>query len=137
MVCEMRLKSLKLRNFRCFAEAEVRPVDLDAQVVLLYGKNGFGKTSFFDAIEFMLTGSIQRLKSFEPLGRLLVNARRQGGSEISLIANLNGVEGEYSSAITPEMGMGTPVLPLERIASFQNACYLSQCAVLQLLQANP
>src|SRR5690606_11987115 len=35
--------------------------NLDASVVVLYGPNGLGKTSFFDAIDYACTGRIGRL----------------------------------------------------------------------------
>ena len=55
----MRLKSLTVSGFRGFA----RPVtiDLDADAVIVYGANGCGKTSMFDAILWALTGSVERL----------------------------------------------------------------------------
>jgi len=34
---------------------------VDADVVVFYGPNGLGKTSFFDAIDYVCTGRIGRL----------------------------------------------------------------------------
>ncbi|MGD0813457.1 MAG: AAA family ATPase [Verrucomicrobiota bacterium] len=53
----MKLKSLRLENFRCFQKAEF---DLDAEVIAIYGRNGVGKTAVFDGVEFALLGSIGR-----------------------------------------------------------------------------
>ncbi|EEK83543.1 hypothetical protein bcere0010_28200 [Bacillus cereus ATCC 4342] len=39
--------------------------DLSKEVILLYGANGFGKSSFFDAIEWCLTGKINRFEGSE------------------------------------------------------------------------
>lgn len=39
--------------------------DLSKEVILLYGANGFGKSSFFDAIEWCLTGKINRFDGSE------------------------------------------------------------------------
>ena len=52
---------MNVAGFRGFAE----PVEfnLDADVVLVSGHNGTGKTSFFDAILWGLTGSVHRIGS--------------------------------------------------------------------------
>ncbi len=55
----MRIKKLTVKNFRCFKHAEF---DLDADIVAIYGRNGVGKTSFFDAIEYSLLGNIARFE---------------------------------------------------------------------------
>lgn len=54
-----RLESLEISHFRAYRET--RRFDLSADVTVLYGPNGFGKTSFFDAVEFAITGSVDRL----------------------------------------------------------------------------
>lgn len=53
----MRIKSVTLENFRCFRETNL---DLSADIVAIYGRNGVGKTAIFDAFEFALLGSIGR-----------------------------------------------------------------------------
>jgi DNA repair protein SbcC/Rad50 len=54
-----RIKNVKInafRSYRVFQEFNV-----DADIVVLFGANGLGKTSFFDAIDFACTGRIGRL----------------------------------------------------------------------------
>lgn len=53
----MRIKKITLENFRCFERQEL---DLSADVVAMYGRNGVGKTAIFDALEWALLGEIGR-----------------------------------------------------------------------------
>ena len=55
-----RLDAVEIKNFRAYRKAQT--LDLAADLVVLYGPNGFGKTSFFDAIDFGATGDIGRLR---------------------------------------------------------------------------
>ena len=43
----MKLKSIKISNYRCFKEAEI---DFDDHITLVVGKNGAGKTAILDAV---------------------------------------------------------------------------------------
>lgn len=67
----MLIKTVKIKNFRGYG---INADDkegfyvfdyLDSNFVLLSGYNGFGKTSFFEAIEWCLTDKIRRLEKFE------------------------------------------------------------------------
>lgn len=60
----MKIDKVKIKNFRnYYGEHEFI---LDKTVTIIYGSNGFGKSSFFDAIEWCLTGEISRYdRSFE------------------------------------------------------------------------
>lgn len=50
-----RVKSLEIKNFRGFG-GNIPPLNTDADIVLLTGPNGYGKTSFLDALYVLLTG---------------------------------------------------------------------------------
>jgi len=57
---KVRLKELEICNFRAYRENY--KFDLNADLVVLFGPNGFGKTSFFDAIDFVCTGGVDDLE---------------------------------------------------------------------------
>lgn len=67
----IRLKEVYIKNFRGYGENEneedkyFKFTDLDKDFILLNGYNGYGKTSFFEAIEWCLTDSVERLKKFK------------------------------------------------------------------------
>lgn len=55
----MRLKTMSVSGFRGFATTQ--DLDLDGDAVILVGANGSGKTSFFDALLWVLAGKVPRL----------------------------------------------------------------------------
>ena len=62
----MKIKKIDIQAFRLFHEETVhltakRDISKPANFVAVYAPNGFGKTSFFDAMEFCMTGKIHRL----------------------------------------------------------------------------
>jgi exonuclease SbcC len=69
----IRIQSVEIENFRAYRQS--LSFDIDADLVLLYGPNGFGKTSFFDAIDFAATGDIGRLGLATKEERFLKAAR--------------------------------------------------------------
>ena len=54
----MKINSLKIHNFKIFDDVEIDFRENTANVFC--GKNGFGKTSVFDALELLFTGRIKR-----------------------------------------------------------------------------
>lgn len=68
------LSHLKVGPFRGFTDPE--EFNLDSRIVLLYGPNGTGKTSFCEALEYALLGEIQEAEA-KRLGQAeyLENAR--------------------------------------------------------------
>jgi DNA repair protein SbcC/Rad50 len=54
-----RINNLIIKGFRAYRNKQ--EFNLNADVIVLYGPNGLGKTSFFDAIDYVCTGQIGRL----------------------------------------------------------------------------
>jgi DNA repair exonuclease SbcCD ATPase subunit len=57
----MRFEEVAVANFRGFCEE--RRIEMPANVVIIRGPNGSGKTSFLDAIQWLLLGDVERLKA--------------------------------------------------------------------------
>ncbi len=69
-----RIKSAVIEGFRAFNKKQ--EFDLDADIIIIYGPNGLGKTSFFDAIDYVSTGRIGRLsKHYKNLDTFIGLAR--------------------------------------------------------------
>ncbi len=49
----MKIKSLQLKNFKRFTDLTLQDIPENAKLVLLIGSNGSGKSSVFDAFEFL------------------------------------------------------------------------------------
>ena len=60
----MKIERIELEAFRIYEKRQIFNFKLKnnkvANLIILYGPNGYGKTSFFDAIEWSLTGRIKR-----------------------------------------------------------------------------
>jgi len=84
------LKSISIQNFRAYRTKKV--FELGSAVTVLYGPNGFGKTSFFDAIDFAVTGGVRRLaKAPGGLARVAKHLDSQGDpTEVSLTLEREG-----------------------------------------------
>lgn len=84
----MILKSLNLKNFRCFKNLRV---DFDENVIVFIGNNGVGKTSIFEAIFYALFGFGH---SFERGGKdyIIHDGANEVLCEIELIFNLDELE---------------------------------------------
>lgn len=66
----MKLQKIRIKNFRGYGEANnddgfYEFNNLDNSLVVLNGFNGFGKTSFYEAIEWCLTDRISRLEALK------------------------------------------------------------------------
>ena len=58
------LRSITIQNFRAYRAPKEFP--LGSVVTVLYGPNGFGKTSFFAAVDFVVTGGVHRFPKGVP-----------------------------------------------------------------------
>jgi len=54
----MRLKRIRPIHFRCYGDSDW--INLDSDLVILYGPNGYGKTSLVESVEWLLHGRAKR-----------------------------------------------------------------------------
>ena len=97
----VRLETVEIRNFRAYRKPQMFAIGAD--VTVLYGPNGFGKTSFFDAVDFAVTGGIGRIKSrseakFAKTARHLDS--RSEESIVSLSFRCNGAVRKVSRSVS-------------------------------------
>ena len=83
----MRLKSITIEGFRAFGRQAT--INLDADVILLHGPNGVGKTSLLDAILWALAGTIAR---FADRGTPVSMYAREGRARVEL--TMSGDDGD-------------------------------------------
>ena len=90
-----KIESLNVRNFKCFDNKKFYEFYFipDTNPAILSGPNGFGKTTFFDAIELIFTKKITRLNSEIEDGRtnlgknILLNTSDECGYLILTLIN--------------------------------------------------
>lgn len=67
-----KIKEIDIKAFRAYKDVQKfdfmhRDSGNVADLVAIYAPNGYGKTSFFDAIEWSITGTIERLNTGRPV----------------------------------------------------------------------
>ena len=96
---QTRVKNVSVEAFRAYKRKQT--FDVDADVVVLYGPNGLGKTSFFDAIDYVCTGRIGRLCRHRMSATDFVAiARHLGASPSAGTVSMDLLRGETSTSIT-------------------------------------
>lgn len=95
----MRLNEIEISGFRAFANPI--EIDLDADVIIVTGENGQGKTSLLDAIHWALIGDISRLgKEFDPVS--VYSDTGEARVELSFETNTNNLVKVIRSEIKGE-----------------------------------
>jgi exonuclease SbcC len=101
---EVILERVIIRNVRAYRKEQ--EFKLGQSITVLYGPNGFGKTSFFDAIDFGITGSIGRLPHRNDAHfRKTVQHLDSGGEDayVSIVYNRDGERNTISRRVAKPM----------------------------------
>lgn len=93
------IRSVSIRDFRGFRTEQT--IDLAASATIVSGSNGKGKTSFFDALQWLLLGSLSRLAC--------LTSRRSGDYIVNLFAGRGA-----SAKVSAELHLGARAVTLTR-----------------------
>lgn len=131
-----RLNMLTIENFRSLRGKVVVP--LDAQVVLVHGTNGMGKTSILSALELALTGKIAHLAADGDGYRSYLTTLDTGGGSISLTTTsapaFEGARAAGSLTFSDHSFTPKPLLNANDARFFAERCYLPQATLGRLLE---
>lgn len=92
---QYKIVNLRVKNFKCFDNTQFYEfrIDYDKNPIILSGPNGFGKTTFFDAIELIFSKNITRIdkgieKKTTNLGKnILLNKADEDGYVVLTLRN--------------------------------------------------
>lgn len=130
-----RLQSLVIENFRSIRGEVVVP--LDAQVVLIHGSNGMGKTSILSALELGLTGRIGHLaEDGDGYRQYLTNFGSDSGKiELTLAKDMpNNIGTGGRVNFSESTFTAKPLLEPDHARFFSERCFLPQTALGRLLE---
>jgi DNA repair protein SbcC/Rad50 len=131
-----RFTKLDIQDFRIFAGRVSVP--LDADVVVIYGPNGSGKTGLISALEYAITGRVEDLQGFsDDYPRCLRSIWAAGEPRATL--QFESTAGDDLQVSTPvNAGQGTPgkltTISDEDRRFFVERCYISQRQLGRLLE---
>lgn len=100
---EIFLRSVELSNFRIYGERYAFEFPDGPGITLITGANGLGKTSFFDAVEWALTGQVGRFSDIPS------DARRKGKDPLTRVGapvNSHRVSLAFSDGLPIDRGAG-------------------------------
>ena len=130
-----RLKNLVIENFRSLRGKVVVP--LDAQVVLIHGTNGMGKTSVLSALELGLTGKIAHLAADGDGYHRYLTTLDTGSGSIELTTTGPVTEGGRTNGtldFSDSRFAPTALLDFDNARFFAERCYLPQATLGRLLE---
>lgn len=88
----MRIKSIELKNFKRFTDLTISDIPDTSKLVLVVGSNGSGKSSLFDAFDWLSKGPFKAI----PYGNDAINYYRKDG-KTEPIAQINLNDGKSIS----------------------------------------
>lgn len=109
-----RLHAIRLDDYR-LPDQRTLSLHGDARLHLLHGHNGAGKSSLVEALELMITGSIERLAGIEDYEHVVRNRWSTTPARITLETDARTLSFELHGIARPDQ----PLSPGSRAASFR------------------
>ena len=161
----IRIKNIAISNFRGIGKK--LDLDINADIIVIYGPNGTGKTSIIDAIEWTITGEVERLWeinydkllntneslvnlfSKERLAKVQVEFDKDGESILERryidlsksrrsYAEINNKKANDKTMIREIVGMRMPQVDVRRLRRvFLRSHFLGQNTILKFITQNP
>lgn len=129
-----RIESIVVNNFRGLSGTH--DINLDADVVLVHGANGTGKTCLLSAIEFAITGSVEHLRYYDgDYPRCLRSIRSSSGTSVELaFRDKSGKSFRQKADVSGERLVRSNSISVADARFFSERCYLSQSHLSRLLE---
>ncbi|NJQ97174.1 MAG: AAA family ATPase [Hydrococcus sp. CSU_1_8] len=89
----LRLKQIRLKNWKCYREQKIQfDLNTDKNIWIVFGQNGYGKTSLLEAILWCLYGNegISTKKLPDYFNRIALKKRKQINLSVQLNFEENG-----------------------------------------------
>lgn len=89
----IRLRSIRLTNWKCYQDQEIKfNLNTDNRIWIVFGQNGFGKTSILEAIQWCLYGSdaIANTELLECFNRIAIKKHPEIELAVQLAFEANG-----------------------------------------------
>ncbi|MCC2666225.1 MAG: hypothetical protein K0R24_197 [Gammaproteobacteria bacterium] len=102
----MRIKSIELKNFKRFTDLIISDIPATSKLVLIIGSNGSGKSSLFDAFDWLSKGKHKELQLPYPLHESASYYRKNGNPTILIELS----DGQLIEKIGTNITTGTEIL---------------------------
>ena len=127
-----RILEVEVRGFRSILERQT--VSFNADVVILYGPNGTGKSGLLSAIEYGLTGSVIDLARFgEDYPRCLTHVRSEARGEVAVSFLTEQGTTARVKAVVGQGHESQQYVSEQEKRSYAERCFLSQARLHRLL----
>ncbi|MDA4081889.1 MULTISPECIES: AAA family ATPase [Bacillus] len=127
----IRLLRVEISGFRGYDRKVVYNFPRIDSVFLLSGSNGYGKTSFFDAIEWCFTGEVQRL-----VDNLEIKRDKKNPTEQTIINNIQNRKKNIFASVSIKFILEEKVYEIKRVSEKYAKDYSKENTKIYLVSNN-
>ena len=123
MVMDFNLKRLRMRNWRCYQDKVIDfTSNSEKPIWIIFGQNGFGKTSILEAIQWCLYGSdaLPTTELLTRFNRIEVKNNPETDLLVNLILERNGNTYDISRIAKRKIKGTTPVVHIDEPTVYKN-----------------